>query len=164
MRWNCQPFDGCCSRKLFAFTAEAQGTQRKAILFVRRYRQTKYTRAPLERFFAEGQRLIKNRHLPILHKKNILLSDLRVSNESYSYRTNGRWNFLFNLAQALCLSKGSPPNRRVIPLRPPRLSGESSSILTPLPFFDKVVFQEHLGWMLRKTMILTEEPFLILRV
>jgi len=40
------------------------------------YRQIRYTSAAVERFFAEGQRLIKNRLLPILHNRNIFLSDL----------------------------------------------------------------------------------------
>ncbi len=46
--------------------------------------------APPERFFAEGQRLIENRYPPDSLLKNILLSDLCVSNESCFCRTNGR--------------------------------------------------------------------------
>ncbi len=46
--------------------------------------------SPVGEILAEGQRLRENRHLPILPKKNISLSKLRVSNESRSSGTSGR--------------------------------------------------------------------------
>jgi hypothetical protein len=56
------------SIRLFAFTAESQRTQGKAIFFSGDT-DKKNLPAPLNRFFAEGQRLIENRYLPILYKE-----------------------------------------------------------------------------------------------
>jgi hypothetical protein len=92
---------------------------------------------------------------------------------------------VLNMDEGFLFGGLSPPNRKLIPLRPPRLCGESGPILTPLPFFDKVVFQKHPGWVSRRSftfslcftifrhppdsteqlgtsMILAGEPFLIL--
>jgi hypothetical protein len=72
---------------MLVFTAE---NAEKNQFVCREIPTNKLHSGPTGEILTEAQALRKNRHLPILPKKNILLSDLRVSKESSPPRTSGR--------------------------------------------------------------------------